>query len=114
MRATADAILDALWERTLSAWEDDAAHDALLEHALRSDLLPDLAGRYRALADDPNKGPIAKMRLDAILAAATSLLSSMKTPRTGKVPLSMTLSVLAICLVLLGWLALALYGDQSF
>lgn len=105
-----DPILDALWKRVLEAWDDKAAHRALLEHALRQQRLPEIAGRYRALSEDPEKGAVAKGQLDRIVAAATELLMSMKTPKPGKVPLPITLSAFALCALLLGWLALALWG----
>src|SRR5262249_7204662 len=30
-----DAIFEALWKRTLEAWDDDKPHNAILDHALR-------------------------------------------------------------------------------
>jgi hypothetical protein len=107
-----DAVLDALWARVLDAWDDDKTHAALLDHALRSQALPEIAGRYRALVDDAEKGPLAKRRLDAIVLAATQMLWSMKTPRPGKVPLPMTLSAFGVSLALLAWLAWALWGRR--
>jgi hypothetical protein len=107
-----DPVLDALWKRVLEAWEDDAAHGALLEHALRAQGLPEIAGRYRALVDDPRRGEAAKKRLDGIVVAATQMLMSMKTPKPGKVPLPITLSAFAVCLVMLAWLAFALWGKR--
>jgi hypothetical protein len=106
----ADAVLDALWKRVLDAWDDDKTHAALLDHALRSQRLPDIAGRYRALVGDPDKGALAKKKLDAIVIAATQMLMSMKTPKSGKVPLPITLSAFGICAVLLLWLAWAVFG----
>jgi len=107
-----DPVLDALWVRVLEAWDDDRAHAALLDHALRSQSLPEVAGRYRTLVDDAEKGPLAKKRLDAIVIAATHMLWSMKTPKPGKVPLPMTLSAFGVSLLLLGWLAWAVWGHH--
>jgi hypothetical protein len=107
-----DAVLDALWARALEEWGDDKTHAALLDHALRSQSLPEIAGRYRALVDDAEKGPLAKRRLDAIVLAATQMLWSMKTPRPGKVPLPMTLSAFGVSFALLAWLAWALWGRR--
>jgi hypothetical protein len=107
-----DPVLEALWKRVLEAWDDEKTHAALLDHALREQLLPEIAGRYRALADDPDKGALAKKKLDAIVLAATQMLMSMKTPKPGKVPLPITLSALGICAVLLSWLAWALFGHR--
>ena len=105
-----DPVLDALWKRVLEAWDDDKTHAALIEHALRAQALPDVAGKYRALADDPEKGPVAKKKLDAIVVAATQMLMSMKTPPPGKTPLPITLSAAGISLLLLAWLAWAMWG----
>jgi hypothetical protein len=109
-----DAVLDALWDRALGAWDDEKIHSALLDHALRSSALPEIAGRYRALLEDPARGAIAKKRIDAIVVAASSMLLSTKTPRPDRpVPIAITLSALGICVVLLGWVALALWGQHS-
>ena len=107
-----DAVLEALWERVLEAWDDEKAHAALIDHALREQRLPDAAGRYRALVDDPDKGALAKKKLDAIVLAATQMLMAMKTPKPGKVPLSITLSAFGVCALLLGWLAWAMWGAR--
>jgi hypothetical protein len=36
----------------------------------------------------------------------------MKTPKPGKVPLPITLTAFAICMVMLGWVALAIWGKH--
>jgi len=109
-----DAILEALWDRALRAWDDEKIHSALLDHALRSNALPEIAGRYRALLDDPDRSAIAKKRIDAIVVAASSMLLSTKTPRSDQpVPIAITLTAFGICVVLLGWVALALWGKHS-
>ena len=105
-----DPVLEALWKRALEAWDDDRTHAALLEHAMRAQALPEIAGRYRALSEDPQKGPLAKKKLDAIVLAATQMLLSMKTPKPGKTPLSITLSAAGVAALLLGWLAWELWG----
>jgi hypothetical protein len=107
-----DPVLDALWSRVIEAWDDDKPHNAVLDHALRVQALPDLAGRYRTLVDDPDKGPRAKKRLDAIVLAATQMLMSMKTPNPGKVPLPITLTAFAIALLLLSWLGWVVTGPH--
>jgi hypothetical protein len=107
-----DPVLDALWKRVLESWDDDRTHAALLDHAMRTQALPEIAGRYRSLADDPGRGPLARKKLDAIVLAATQMLMSMKTPRPGKTPLGITLSAFAVCLLLLAWMAWALWGPR--
>ncbi len=102
-----DPILEALWSRALETWEEERGHANLLEHALRTGALPEIAGRYRRLVNDATKGPLARRRVDAIVSAATTLLFSMKTPPPGKVPLPITLSAVGVCLFLLAWLVWA-------
>lgn len=104
-----DAVLEALWKRTLEAWDDEKTHAACLEHALREKQLPNLAGRYRALRDDPERGPIAKQRIDAILQAATQMLFTMKTPKPTKTPAWLFWSALLTCAVMLFYVAYALF-----
>jgi hypothetical protein len=104
--------LEMLWHHTLEGWSDEARHAALLEYALRTGALPEIAGRYRSLLDDPEKGPRAKERIDAIVSAATTLLFSNKTPAPGKVPWSITLSAVGACAFLLLWLAWAVFSRR--
>jgi hypothetical protein len=112
MDETADPILDALWQRALATWDDDKVHVAVLDYALRAQALPEVAGRYRALVRDPDRGERAQKRLDALVAAATATLFATKTPKVEKVPLSITLSAFGLCAALLGWLAWALWGPR--
>jgi hypothetical protein len=107
-----DPILDALWQKVLDAWDDERTHAAALEHGVRSCALPSLASRYRALLSDPDKRDLARRKLDAIVIAATQMLVSTKTPSPGRVPLPITLSAFAVCVLLLGWLALAIWGRR--
>jgi hypothetical protein len=106
------AWLDASWQRALDNWNDDTRHAVLIEQALRTETLPELAGRYRALLEDADKGERAKKQIDAIVLAATSLLLSKKTPAPGKTPLPITLSAVGVCVFLLSWLAWALFPHR--
>ena len=109
-----DPVLDALWKRALDTWDDETVHALVLDHALRASALPEIAGRYRALLADPDRGAIAKKRIDAIVIAASSMLLSTKTPRPDQpIPVAITLTAFGICLVLLGWVALAVWGSHS-
>jgi hypothetical protein len=105
-----DPVLEALWQRVLEAWDDDRTHAAIIEHGVRAQSLPGIAGRYRALLADPDKAMVAQKKLDAIVVAATNLLFSHKTLSPGKVPLPITLSAFGVSIVLLAWLAWALWG----
>lgn len=107
-----DAVLEALWKRVLEAWDDEKTHAALIDHAIRERQLPEVAGRYRALVDDPERGALAKKKLDAIVVAATQMLMAMKTPKPGKVPIPITLTAFGVCAVLLAWLGWAMWGHR--
>ena len=102
-----DPLLEALWQKTLESWDDEKRHAACLEHALREKKLPDLAGRYKALKDDPEKGELAKKRIDAILTAATQMMLTMKTPRPTKTPSWLFWSAFLTCLVMALYVAYA-------
>lgn len=97
--------LDALWEKILEDWADEKRHAAALTYALSTENLPDLAGRYRALKDDPEKGPYAQKRIDAIVVAATQMLASMKTPAPPKQNKVLTFAVAIVCAIVVSWLA---------
>ena len=77
--------------------------------ALRADMEKEID----ALVEDPEKGAVAKKKLDAIVLAATQMLMAMKTPKPGKgVPIPITLSAFGVCAVLLAWLGWALWGHR--
>ncbi len=103
-----DAIFEALWKRVLEAWDEDKPHHAILEHALKSEKLPDLAGRYRALKDDPDKGARAQKKIDGIVVAATQMLMAMKTPAITKTPWQWTAAAIAMFAIVISYLVYAL------
>lgn len=107
-----DPIFEALWQRALDAWGDEKTHAAILDYALRAQQLADLAGRYRALQSDVDKGAIAKKKSDAIVVAATQLLFSTKTPARPRVPWPITLSAAAIFVVVATWLSYLLFSPR--
>ena len=106
-----EAILDALWSRVVAAWDDDKPHHALLDYALRAQKLPDVAGRYRAIKEqDAEKAARAQKKLDGIVVAATQMMMAMKSPPDRfKVPPAMTATVFGLSLLLLLWLAYAVF-----
>ena len=104
---TGDVILETLWGRVLEAWDDDKPHAALLDYALRAERLPEVAGRYRALKEDAEKGERAKKRIDAIVVAATQMMFAQKTPPKPTIPWQITVTALLMCAILIGWTAYA-------
>ena len=100
-----DAIMEALWKRVLEAWDDDKPHQAALAYAIQTERLPDIAARYRKLLDDPETGPRAKKRIDAIVLAATQLLMATKTPPREKVPWQWTASAAVFFVLVVSFLA---------
>ncbi|WP_146654605.1 hypothetical protein [Labilithrix luteola] len=104
-----DALFTSLWNRCLEAWDDDKPHQALLDHALRNEMLPQLAGRYRSLKDDPEKGARAQKKIDGIVVAATQMLFATKTPAVTKTPWQWTASFAVACLFVLAWLTYKIF-----
>lgn len=100
-----DVVFNALWKRVLEAWDDDKPHQAALSYALQTEMLPEIAGRYRKLLDDPDKGPRAKKKIDGIVVAATQLLMATKTPPREKIPWQWTASVAAVFVLVVSFLA---------
>lgn len=107
-----DGIFEALWMRVVEAWDDDKPHAALLEHALKNEKLPELAGRYRALKDDPVKGVRAQKKIDGIVAAATQMLMATKTPPQTKTPWHWNAAAALIFLIVCFWLAYKLFAPH--
>lgn len=107
--AAEDDPLELMWARALEKWDDEKRHAVLLELALQTERMPELAGRYRALLGDVEKGPVAKKRIDAILGAATQLLMSMKTPKPTKNPPWLVASAAITFAITMAYLAYALF-----
>lgn len=101
--------IEVLWAKAVENWDEDKVHAALLELALRANVLPDLAGRYRKVKDDPKLGPKAQKRLDAIVIAATQMMLATKTPKRTKSPPWLTASAAMVSFILLGGLAYAFW-----
>lgn len=84
----AKRALSDLWEQVLSRWDEQGRHDAALELARRSALLPELAARYRAVKEDEAapeaRRAFATRRLGAIaLVAMQALDGARSTPPAG-------------------------------
>jgi hypothetical protein len=108
MEERPDATFEALWKRVLDDWDDDRPHAALLEHAVRTAMLPELAGRYRALSADAKRGERAKKKMEAVVIAATHMLVSQKTPRTVGTHWALMAGALLLFAVMAAMLARAL------
>lgn len=100
-----DAVFDALWKRVIAAWDDDKPHQLALSYALEHEMLPEIAGRYRKLVEDPDRGPRAKKKLDAIVVAATQMLMATKTAPRQSVPWQWTASAAVFFIVVVAFLA---------
>lgn len=105
-----DALFEALWKRVLESWDDDKPHVAILEHAVRNERMPELAGRYRAQKEVPGREERAKKKLDGIIVAATQMLMATKTERPEKAPWQITAAVGVVCVVVLVWVAFKVFG----
>jgi hypothetical protein len=108
-----DTLFEALWSRCVEAWDDDKPHTAILDHALKTQALPELAGRYRKIKEtDRDKAARAEKKINGIVVAATQILMSQKTPARTKTPMSWTLSVGVFVMIVVLYLAYALYGRR--
>jgi hypothetical protein len=104
-----EAMFELLWSRTLEAWDEDGPHRILLEHALKHEKLPELAGRYRALKDDPVRSARAQKKIDGIVTAATQLMLATKTPTRTKTPWPWTASAVLMFVIVSAWLVYQLF-----
>jgi hypothetical protein len=107
--ADKDAIFEALWARTVEAWDEDKPHDAVLDYALKNEKLPDLSGRYRALVSDPEKGARAQKKIDRIIVTATQMLFATKTPPRTKTPWQWSAAALLTFALVAAYLVYALF-----
>jgi hypothetical protein len=107
-----DAVFAALWTRVLASWDEDKPHQAALSYALEQEMLPEIAGRYRKLFDDPDKSARAKKKVDGIVMAATQLMLATKTPPREKVPWTWTASVAVFMVVVISFLAYKLLAHH--
>jgi hypothetical protein len=104
-----DVVFAALWTKVLASWEEDKPHQAALSYAIEHEMLPEIAGRYRKLFDDPEKGARAKKKVDGIVVAATQLMLATKTPPREKVPWTWTASVAVVMVLVISFLAYKLF-----
>lgn len=100
-----DAMFNALWARVLEAWDEDKPHQAALSYAIDKEMLPEIAGRYRKLIGDPQKGERAQKKINGIVVAATQLLLATKTPAREKTPWQWTASAALILIIVVSFLA---------
>ena len=107
-----DVVFQALWARVLEGWDEDRPHQLALTYAIEHEMLPEIAGRYRKLLDDPDKGARAKKKINGIVVAATQLLMATKTPPREKVPWTWTASVALFMVVVLSFLAYKILGHH--
>ncbi len=104
------AIFETLWARVLEDWTNEKTHGAFLEFVIREKMLPDAAGRYRAIKDEGgDRSPLAKKKIDAIVIAATQMLTEAKTPPPEKNNRWMTVFAFIVSVILLFVLARAVF-----
>jgi hypothetical protein len=104
-----DVVFAALWTRVLASWDEDKPHQTALSYAIEHEMLPEIAGRYRKLFEDPEKGARAKKKVDGIVLAATQLMLATKTPPREKVPWTWTASVAVVMVLVISFLAYKLF-----
>ena len=107
-----DAVFNALWARVIEAWDEDKPHQAALSYAIEKEMLPEIAGRYRKLISDPEKGERAQKKINGIVVAATQMLMATKTPAREKLPWQWTASVAAFMVLVVSFLAYKIFGHH--
>jgi murein L,D-transpeptidase YcbB/YkuD len=81
MTGQTDPAFEALWKRTLDAWDDPRTHSAFLEFCRSSQLLAEAAARYRGMTSDREKAEVAQQKLKAVLLLAMSQLETSRSER---------------------------------
>ena len=107
-----DAIADALWNKLLEDFEEDAPHNAFLEHCRQRGMLPHAAARYRAHKEslDAERDAAACLRCDKRLTAITLVaMAQMDARKTAGTPKRRNPIVLLIAFVSLIVAIFALY-----
>lgn len=103
-----DGALEALWKNVLDHWEQDAAHQAFLEHCQENDQLVAAAVRYRGMVGDRDRGPSAEKRLKGVSVLAIAKLEAHRTPaaaaRSDGAKVAMIVVFLAASLATLAYL----------
>ncbi len=99
-----DPVLEALWKKVIDAWDDDERHGAFIEYCRSKNQLLEAAVRYRGMAGDHTRGPIAQRRLQGIATLAMASLELERVPERSRA--TTLLRVFAILLFALGSAAL--------
>ena len=90
-----DPALEALWKNALDHWDNDAAHQAFLQHCERHQVLDEAAVRYRGMKGDHERGAGAEKRLKAVLLLAMSKLEVTRSePKAASSPLTKLVLIL--------------------
>jgi hypothetical protein len=108
--AEADPIFEALWGRVVEVWAEDKQHAAFLDYAIRAQKLPEAAARYAKQKADSARAELAQKKLEAITIAATQMLYATQMPKDVKPPRAWTWTAFAIMVVILAWVAIAVFG----
>jgi len=102
-----DPALEALWKNVVDRWDNDAAHQAFLDHCQRHEALDEAAVRYRGMKGDRERGAGAEKRLTAVLMLAMSKLEVARAEP--KAASSMLTKVVLILFFLVGSLVVLRY-----
>jgi hypothetical protein len=102
---TGDDGFEVLWAKIEAEWSDEKIHIAFLEYAISRKLMPEAAGRYRAMRGDESKRAVADKRLNAIVTAATFMLEQTRTVAPERTNRKLSYLGFAVSLLLLSWLA---------
>lgn len=103
--AAVEGAVEQLWSHVDQHWDNEAAHEALLQQCASPEQLAEIAKRYRRQTERPERTHIAERQLQRIAALAMSRLEvSRETAAAGR-PYG---KYVLIALFLLGSVILAL------
>lgn len=92
-----DPVLEALWKKVLDDFASEEAHGRFLEHCRATQQLLEAAVRYRGMAGDHTRGPLAEKRLQGIVILALSELETQRTAPLERSGLRVALVLLFLC-----------------
>jgi len=97
---------DALWAAVLEGWSEDKRHHAILDYAIKNERMPDLAGRYKSLTLDAEKGESATKKLNGVVIATTHMLISMKSTKPAKTAWHWNMLIMGLCFAIVAYVGL--------
>jgi hypothetical protein len=107
--STGDPVFEAYWTRVDVEWDDADAHVKMLEYAIASSALPELAARYAKYKENITRAEFAAKRVTAITLAAVSMLEATRSPKYQRPPWPIVASAafIFVCALIFVWATLS-------